>query len=252
MAEKNIDILKLENITKTYRMVDKTIHALNNISMEVRRGEMLAIMGSSGSGKSTLLHVMGAIDSPDDGKIYLNHCLEKDYCKEPKATEIRSKYIGFIYQNYNLLNDFTVEENIAMPLILAKDKGKEIRKLVAEKIELMGLKGREQHRPCELSGGQQQRVAIARALITEPQLLLADEPTGNLDYNTSVEIIELLRKNNRETGQTMVIVTHDPMIAGYADRVLFVSNGTIREEYVPGEEENRLDGILERFKSLNK
>ncbi len=252
MTKENTDILKLENITKTYQMADKTIHALNHISVEVHRGEMLAIMGSSGSGKSTLLHIMGAIDSPDEGKIYLNHCLEKDYNKEPKATEIRSKYIGFIYQDYNLLNDFTVEENVALPLILSKEKGEIIKKLVAEKIELMGLKGREQHRPCELSGGQQQRVAIARALIAEPEILLADEPTGNLDYNTSVEIIELLKKNNRETGQTMVIVTHDPMIACYADRVLFVSNGSIREEYIPGTEDNRLDEILKRFRSLNK
>jgi putative ABC transport system ATP-binding protein len=231
-------------------MVDKTIYALNNVSLEVKRGEMLAIMGSSGSGKSTLLHILGAIDSPDAGKIYLNHILEKNYCKEPRSTEIRSEYIGFIYQNFNLLNDFTVEENIALPLILANEKGKNIREQVAEKIKMMGLVGREHHRPGELSGGQQQRVAIARALITNPKILLADEPTGNLDYNTSVEIIELLKENNQKTGQTTVIVTHDPMVAGYADRILFVNDGSIREEYISDGEKNCLDVILEKFKSM--
>lgn len=243
------EILAVKNITKTYEMLDKTIYALKDVSLSVQKGEMLAIMGSSGSGKTTLLHILGALDKPDSGKIYLNQCYEKDYCNEPKATEIRRDYIGFIYQDFNLLNDFTVEENIAMPLILAN--GRNIQQRVEREMELVGLKGRENHRPEELSGGQQQRVAIARALISNPRILLADEPTGNLDYNTSIEIMEFLKKNKEEKGQTTVIVTHDAKVATFADRILFFKDGVIRDEYAgKEEEEKRLDIILTKFRGL--
>lgn len=243
------DILRVENITKTYKTLDSTIFALRDISFGIEEGEILAIMGSSGSGKSTLLHILGAIDKPDEGKIYLNHCYEKNYCTEPKATEIRSDYIGFIYQNFNLLSDFSVEENIALPLILDGAKEKDIKKKVQKVIDLVGLKGRENHRPGELSGGQQQRVAIARALVKSPRILLADEPTGNLDYKTSIEIMDFLAKANRETGKTMVIVTHDPKIAAYANRVLFFKDGEIKGEYALGEQEDKLDFVVDKWRS---
>lgn len=245
-------ILKLENIYKTYKCLDKVICALNNISLEIGRGEIIAIMGSSGSGKSTLLHILGAIDKPDSGKIYLNNVLEKNYCQEPNATKIRRDYIGFIYQDYNLLDDFTVEENISLPLILSNYSDKIRRKLINEKIELVGLVGRESHRPNELSGGQQQRVAIARALVTNPKILLADEPTGNLDYNTTIDIMELICKLSKESSQTTIIVTHDPMVATYADRVIFFNDGEIKGEYVNCHNEKDLDIILEQFRSLMK
>lgn len=245
-------ILKLENIEKTYKCLDKVIYALRNVSLEIGRGEMVAIMGSSGSGKSTLLHILGAIDKPDSGKIYLNHVHEKNYCREPNATKIRRDYIGFIYQNYNLLEDFTVEENISLPLILSNCSDKARRKSINEKMDLVGLKGRECHRPNELSGGQQQRVAIARALVTNPKILLADEPTGNLDYNTTIDIMELICKLSKETDQTTIIVTHDPVVATYADRVIFFNDGEIKGEYVNCHNENDLDKILEQFRDLMK
>lgn len=241
------DILRVENITKTYKTIDSTIYALRDISFEIEEGEILAIMGSSGSGKSTLLHILGAIDKPDSGKIYINHCYEKNYCTEPKATEIRSEYIGFIYQNFNLLKDFSVEENIALPLILDGVKEADIGKRVQKMVDLVGLSGRENHRPGELSGGQQQRVAIARALVKSPKILLADEPTGNLDYKTSIEIMDFLAKANKDTGKTMVIVTHDPKIAAYADRVLFFKDGEIKGEYSLGEIEDKLDFIVDKW-----
>lgn len=244
------EILKLENIEKTYKCVDKVIYALRNVSLEIERGEMIAIMGSSGSGKSTLLHILGAIDKPDSGKIYLNHVLEENYCREPSATKIRRDYIGFIYQDYNLLEDFTVEENISLPLILANYRDKVRKNIINEKIDLVGLKGRESHRPNELSGGQQQRVAIARALVTNPKILLADEPTGNLDYNTTIDIMELICKLSKETSQTTIIVTHDPVVATYADRVIFFNDGEIKGEYVNCYNEKDLDNILEQFRNL--
>lgn len=244
------DILKVEKLTKTYKSLDKVIYALRDVSFHVNRGEIVAIMGSSGSGKSTLLHILGAIDKPDSGKIYLNHIYEKDYCVEPHATKIRSDYIGFIYQNFNLLNDFSVEENISLPLILSNCNEKARRDAVKKKIDLVGLTGRELHRPNELSGGQQQRVAIARAIVTNPKILLADEPTGNLDYNTTIEIMELILKMNQEQEQTTIIVTHDPVVAAYADRVIFFKDGEIQGEYIKNDKESNLDNILQKFRSL--
>lgn len=223
------DVLKVENISKRYKNGDGVIEALKQVSFELERGEILAIMGSSGSGKSTLLHILGALDNPDDGKIYLNHVHEKNYCNEPYATDIRSKYIGFVFQQFNLLNDLTVEENVSLPLILDGYKETEIRMRVSEKLALVGLTGRENHRPCELSGGEQQRVAIARAIITSPKILLADEPTGNLDYNTALDIMKLFQKMNNELGQSTIIVTHDPMVASYANRVIFFHDGMIKK-----------------------
>lgn len=244
------DILRVENISKKYQNGEDEIEALKQVSIELKRGEMLAIMGSSGSGKSTLLHILGALDKPDEGKIFLNHIYEKDYCEEPYATKIRSQYIGFVFQQFNLLNDLTVEENISLPLILDDYKEKVMRKRVTEILDLVGLTGREYHRPCELSGGQQQRVAIARAIVTSPKILLADEPTGNLDYNTSIDIMKLFKKMNKELNQSTVIVTHDPMVSSYADRVLFFHDGMVKDEYIARNEISDMDQILRIFRNL--
>ena len=210
-----VSILEIKNISKSYQNGNDTIQALKDVNLELGQGEMLAVMGSSGSGKSTLLNILGALDAPQEGRIYLDGIYDKKYSMEPRATEIRSKYIGFVFQNFNLLKDFTVEENVALPLVLANYKADEIKCIVAEKISMVGLEGREHHRPFELSGGQQQRVSIARAIATDPQILLADEPTGNLDYKTAIEIMELLKKMKVEFNQSTIVVTHDPMVASY-------------------------------------
>ena len=231
------NILSVENISKVFKNGEEKVAALKDVSFQLKKGEMLAIMGSSGSGKSTMLHILGALDKPDRGSIYLNNKYEKQFSIEPYATKIRSQYIGFVFQQYNLLNDLTVKENIA---------------LVNEKIALTGLKGRENHRPFELSGGQQQRVAIARAIITKPKILLADEPTGNLDYNTAIEIMELLKKMNQELGQSTIIVTHDPIVASYADRVIFFHDGRLRGEHMNKRKEEDVDEILFIFRNLIK
>jgi putative ABC transport system ATP-binding protein len=246
------NILSVENISKVYKNGEERVAALKDVSFQLKKGEMLAIMGSSGSGKSTILHILGALDKPDRGSIYLNNKYEKQFSMEPYATKIRSQYIGFVFQQYNLLNDLTVKENIALPLILSNHSESEINEFVNEKIALTGLKGRENHRPFELSGGQQQRVAIARAIITKPKILLADEPTGNLDYNTAMEIMELLKKMNQELGQSTIIVTHDPMVASYADRVIFFHDGRLRDEHINKSKEEDVDEILYIFRNLIK
>lgn len=244
------EILRAENISKKYKNGEGFIEALKKVTVSLKRGEILAIMGSSGSGKSTLLHILGALDEPDEGKIYLNQIHEKNYCKEPNATKIRSQFIGFVFQQFNLLNDLTVEENVALPLILEGYKERAIKEMTAEKLKLVGLTGWENHRPFELSGGQQQRVAIARAIITKPRILLADEPTGNLDYNTAVEIMELFQQMNRELEQSTIIVTHDPMVASHADRVLFFHDGMLKIEHYNNGDGRDMERILNIFRKL--
>lgn len=243
-------ILQVERLSKKYRNGNEVIKALNNISLGVEKGEILAVMGSSGSGKSTLLHILGAMDKADEGKIYLSGVYEQKYSEEPYATKIRNENIGFVFQNFNLLQDMTVTENISIPLILGGYKPNEIKEIVAEKIQLVGLSGRESHRPSELSGGQQQRVAIARAMVKKPRILLADEPTGNLDYNTSKGIMELFRKMNQELNQTIILVTHDPMVASYSDRILFFHDGEVKEEFKPHKDGNDIDRIIGVFRNL--
>jgi putative ABC transport system ATP-binding protein len=244
------EILKVENISKKYDNGGEVIKALDKVSIELRRGEILAIMGSSGSGKSTLLHILGALDQPDEGIIYLNHVHEKNYSKEPYATKIRSEYIGFVFQQFNLLNDLNVEENISLPLLLAGVSEQTIKKRVAEKISIVGLEGREHHRPFELSGGQQQRAAIARAIVTSPKILLADEPTGNLDYNTATHIMKLFKKMNEELNQSIIIVTHDPMVASYAHRILFFHEGMVKNQYCNKGDRDDIDQILKIFRNI--
>ncbi|MEK5038280.1 ABC transporter ATP-binding protein [Sporosarcina sp. FSL K6-3457] len=224
-------MLSVENVSKTYKIAGNPVQALKDISFTLKRGELIAIMGTSGSGKSTLLHVLAALDEPDTGKITVNGQYSKNMFKEPRATDYRRDMIGFIFQSYNLLKDLTIEENIALPLLLKEQSQATITRKVGEMLYLMGLEDWKHHRPIQLSGGQQQRVAIGRALITQPPLVLADELTGNLDTNTSKDILRVLTGMKNKFNQSMLMVTHDPIVATYADRVLFFHDGEIVNEY---------------------
>lgn len=242
---------KVENISKTYQNGEQMINALEAISFEVARGEMVAIMGSSGSGKSTLLNILGALDEPDTGKIYLDEIYQENYFKEPFATENRKNNIGFVFQNFSLLNDLTVRENVELPLILKEKNKKEIKSKVEKIIKMVGLEKKIDSSITSLSGGQQQRVAIARAIIAQPQILLADEPTGNLDYNTSLEIMELFIELQKQVQQTIIIVTHDPIVATYANRVLFFHDGKKKVEYENEPGKDNFSEILQVFRKIS-
>lgn len=244
-------ILKVENIHKIYGEGKESFEALHGVSLELEQGEMLAVMGSSGSGKSTLLHILGAMDSASEGKIYLDGELREDYGTEPTATKIRGENIGFVFQNFNLISDLSVEENVALPLMLAGEKNRVIWERTDQILEKVGIIEKKKKSVTELSGGQRQRVAIARALITEPKILLADEPTGNLDYNTSIEIMQLFLELQQENNRSIIIVTHDAMVAGYTDRILFLHDGLICNEYRCQKNEKDMDNIIDIFKTLS-
>jgi putative ABC transport system ATP-binding protein len=245
-----MEIFRVENLKKTFEVGNSKIQALNDVSFSLNRGEILCIMGSSGSGKSTLLNMIGALDSPDKGHVYIEDKLQTKYYQEPYATKYRSEKIGFVFQSFNLLKDLTVEDNVALPLVLQGVSEKEIKEKVDNQLELVGLQKWRKHRPVQLSGGQQQRVSIARAIITKPEILLADEPTGNLDYNTSLEILDIFMSMRAKLNQSIIIVTHDPMVASYADRVLFFKDGNIVEDYKRITEEGNIDMILSKFKKV--
>lgn len=243
------EILRVENMKKIYHLGETKISALQGVSFGLYRGEILAIMGSSGSGKTTLLNIIGGLEKPDEGRIYVNHVYEKNYFKEPHASVFRGMNIGFVFQAFNLLEDITIEENVAIPLLLQNKREDYIKDCTKEKLELVGLYDRRKSNPKVLSGGQRQRVAIARALVTKPKILLADEPTGNLDYNTSLEVMELLCKMNQEMNQSTIIVTHDQMVASYANRVLFFNDGKIINEYHNEENKDNISEILSIFQT---
>ena len=219
-----MEILKVENLTKTYGKGDNQVRAVDNISFSIEKGEFVAIVGSSGSGKSTLLHLIGGVDRPTSGKVYIEG---KDiYSLNDDALAIfRRRQVGIIYQFYNLIPILNVEENITLPCEL--DGKKTDKKQLSELLTTLGLTQRRTHLPNELSGGQQQRVSIGRSLINNPSIVLADEPTGNLDSKASEEIVELLRLSNKKYNQTIVIITHDLEIAKLADRVIKIEDGKI-------------------------
>ncbi len=246
------NVIEMNNIHKFYKNGKESLEALKGVSFSLQQGEILAIMGSSGSGKSTLLHIMGAMDCADEGEIYLNGLLEEDYGVEPHATKIRSENIGFVFQSFNLIQDFTVEENVSLPLILTGENSKEIRKRTKDILALVGLSDKIRNAVTELSGGERQRVAIARALINTPKILLADEPTGNLDCNTSQDIMQLFLDLKEKNGQSIVVVTHDPVIASYADRILFLQDGRIHGEYYNNGGKESVDEILAYFRESQK
>lgn len=219
-------IIRIKNIRKVYRMGDERIPAINNISLDIDQGEICCLLGKSGSGKSTLLNLVAGLEKPTKGEIIFNN-LHMERMNEDQLASFRQKYVGFVFQSYNLLSTLTALENVALPLIFKKVP-KSIRNARAMKmLEAVGLSKRANHKPSEMSGGQQQRVSIARAFINNPQVVFADEPTGNLDTKTTYEMMDLITRLSRENNQTLVIVTHDLEISAYADRIIHLSDGNV-------------------------
>ena len=221
-------MIKIENLKKSYFLGDEEIKAINNVTLNVLKGEYLAIVGPSGSGKSTLMNIIGLLDVADSGK-YILDGLDISSANEDKLAKIRNEKIGFIFQSFNLLSKLDALENVMVPLIYKGYTEERARKKAYELLESVGLKGREGHRPNQLSGGQQQRVAIARALACNPEIILADEPTGALDSKTGVDIMNELERLN-EKGQTIILITHDINIANRAKRIVRISDGKLYEE----------------------
>lgn len=222
-----MEILRVENLCKEYGKGQTRVKALDNISFSVKKGEFVAIVGASGSGKSTLLHLLGGVDRPNSGKVFIEG---KDIYKlnDDELAIFRRRQIGLIYQFYNLIPILNVEENITLPLSL--DGRKVDEKRLEELINLLGLSGRRTHLPNELSGGQQQKTSIGRAMITNPAIILADEPTGNLDSKSSEEVVSLLKKSNKDYKQTIIMITHNLEIAKVADRIITIEDGKIVKE----------------------
>ena len=222
-----MEILRVENLTKIYGKGENKVVALDNVSFSVNKGEFVAIVGASGSGKSTLLHLMGGVDRPTSGKVFIDG---KDIYSfnDDKLAIFRRRQVGLIYQFYNLIPILNVEENITLPLSL--DNRKVDKEVLDNLLKRLGLENRRNHLPSQLSGGQQQRTSIGRALITNPSIILADEPTGNLDSKSSDEIVEILKKSNKELNQTIIMITHNMEIAKESDRIIKIEDGKIVRE----------------------
>ena len=216
--------IEIKNLNKIYGKGEVEVKALNNINLEINEGEIVAIVGASGSGKSTLLHLLGGVDKPSSGEVILNGT-NMYSLKERELSILRRRKIGFVFQFFNLIPVLTAEENIEMPALL--DGGKMDKEYKAELLKILGLEERKKHHPAQLSGGQQQRVSIGRALANKPSLILADEPTGNLDSKNSKEILELLKYSAKKYHQTLILITHDLAIAKEADRVITIADGEI-------------------------
>ncbi|HVG30590.1 MAG TPA: ABC transporter ATP-binding protein [Pyrinomonadaceae bacterium] len=222
-------VISLEHVHKTYTMGDVEVHALRGVSLAIREGEFVAIMGTSGSGKSTTMNIIGCLDRPTRGTYVLDGDDVSRLSKDERA-DIRNRKLGFVFQGFNLLSRTSALENVELPMLYANVPTEERRERALEALRSVGLAGREQNHPNQLSGGQQQRVAIARALVNRPTLILADEPTGALDSRTSVEVMEIFQRLNRERGITLVLVTHEADIAAYADRVVVFKDGRIKRD----------------------
>jgi putative ABC transport system ATP-binding protein len=230
-------MIAIQNMTKVYGMGDAEVHALGGVSLEIAKGEWVAITGPSGSGKSTLMHIIGCLDSPTAGEYWLNS-VEVSGMDDSQLASVRNREIGFVFQSFNLLSRVNALQQVMLPLQYQRgdkrlprgDRAKRAR----EMLELVGLGDRMRHLPTELSGGQQQRVAIARALAQQPSILLADEPTGNLDSKSGAEVMEILHRLHREQGLTVVMVTHDPNVAAQAQRVIYFQDGLIAEPQQQG------------------
>lgn len=223
-------IVKVEKVSRYYQVGRGRLQVLKEISLQIKAGEFLAIRGPSGAGKSTLLHIIGGLERPDAGKVYL---LGEDIYKfnDLRLSQLRNKNIGFVFQFYHLIPELTLLENVALPLLIAEfRKGKAFQK-AEELLSYLGLLERRNHYPNQLSGGEQQRAAIARAIIAEPKILLADEPTGNLDSQMGQEVLKLIKKINSERGTTVIIVTHDREVASWAELEVFIRDGRLRESF---------------------
>lgn len=224
-----MSIVKTEQLTKVYGTGTTAVTALNHLNVKIEPGEFVAVMGPSGCGKSTLLHLLGGLDRPSEGKVLIEDVSIADM-SDDRLTELRRRKIGFIFQFFNLIPVLSAVENAALPVTLDGVKPAEAKAKAAEWLDRFGLGDRLTHRPDQLSGGQQQRVAIARALVAEPAIILADEPTGNLDTRSGDEIANLLQDVSRQYGRTVIMVTHDPRIAAYSDRIIFLKDGKMVDE----------------------
>jgi len=238
-------VIEIENLVKDYKLGDVPVHVLKGISLEIERGDFVAIMGPSGSGKSTLMNILGCLDKPTSGIYKLDGtgvgALDRD-----ELAEIRNRKIGFVFQQFNLLARTTAVENVELPLMYTETPAAERRERAMKALQAVGLAGREEHHPSQLSGGQQQRVAIARSLVNDPKIILADEPTGALDSKTSVEIMAIFQRLNREQGITMIVVTHEPDIAAYANRNIHCKDGYLQlDERIahPRDAQEELQGV---------
>ena len=222
-----MELMRIEHLTKVYGSGENAVHAVDDVSFSVEKGEFLAIIGPSGSGKSTLLHILGGVDHPTGGKVYVDG--QDVYAQDEEALAIfRRRQVGLVYQFYNLIPVLNVVENLTLPVLM---DGRAVnQERLGELLDTLGLRGREKHLPNQLSGGQQQRVSIGRALMNAPAVVLADEPTGNLDSRNSQEIVELLKLSNRKYGQTLIVITHDDNIALQADRLIAVEDGHITRD----------------------
>lgn len=222
-------LIETKNLTKIYGKSDLAVKALDNINIKIKRGEFIEVMGPSGSGKTTLLNMLGALDKPTSGEVIIDG-IEISKIRESKLYEIRREKIGFIFQSFYLIPTLSALQNVLIPVFPLNEDKKKFEEKARELLARVGLKGKEHRRPAELSGGEQQRVAIARSLILDPVLILADEPTGNLDTKTGTEIIEIMKELNKSDGKTFVVVTHDPRLTKFCQRVIRLEDGKIIEE----------------------
>ena len=225
----NNNLIQLENVSRIYQMGDSEVRALKGISYTIKKGDLLAIMGPSGSGKSTLMNIIGCLDKPSEGQYFLEGQEISTFNKNELA-RTRNKKIGFVFQNFNLLSRTTALENTELPLLYSDVPSKKAREMAMTALDMVGLKGRELHKTNQISGGEMQRVAIARALVNDPSLILADEPTGNLDTKTGLEIMEIFTSLHKDKGITIILVTHDPEVAEVAHKRVYLRDGEIERE----------------------
>jgi len=238
-------VIEIKNLVKDYRVGDMPVHVLKGISFEIEHGDFVAIMGPSGSGKSTLMNILGCLDKPTSG-VYMLDGISVGELNRDQLAEIRNRKIGFVFQQFNLLPRTSAVENVELPLMYTDVPARERHERAMKALLSVGLAGREEHQPSQLSGGQQQRVAIARALVNDPRIILADEPTGALDSRTSIEIMAIFQRLNRDHGITMIVVTHDPDVATYANRKIHFKDGRLQlDERIaqPGEAQKDLERL---------